>query len=397
MFVSRFILSMKQQLQQYMLMIFTMLILQQPSFAQKSTLPKNPVDPSRLQIIWDSASLNKIGVGGYARMIELKNGKLVAVYAASNGNTEVVRSEDGGRHWSTPIVVAAKATDIRMDAPDIILLRDKTVLVCYNPRPSKRIPDTTTRLAIRVARSYDEGLTWKDDQLLYEAGSLFRDGCWEPAALQLPSGEIQIFFANEGVYTNSDEQNISRLRSFDNGKTWTTTPEIVSFRSGSRDGMPTPVYLPKTKEIAISIEDNGFINFKPYVIHLPLKGKRIETVSGNSKRRKYALQDSLPGKVYAGAPYLRRLTNGNTILSYQSTQFKEGKHDVNNAEMVVVIGDALAGNFTNPTIPFKIPGNKRALWNSITVLKDGTVIALTSTDAYTNRSEVWMIKGRVSH
>ncbi len=63
--------------------------------------------------------------------------------------------------------------------------------------------------------------------------------------------------------------------------------------------------------------------------------------------------------------------------------------------MVVAIGDREGRNFTNPTVPFKIPINKTALWNSITVLKDNTVVAFTSTDAYNGNHEVWMIKGKV--
>lgn len=387
---------MQKSLLHYFLILFASFVLQQACFAQP-LLPSYTADPSQLHITWDSASLRKIGTGGYARMIELRNGKLLAVYAASNGNTEIVRSEDEGNHWSASVVAAAKATDIRMDAPDIILLQDHSLLVCYNPRPSKKIPDASARFAIRTVRSYDEGLTWKDDQLLYQASNLFKDGCWEPAALQLPSGEIQIFFSNEGIYTNSNEQNISRLRSFNNGKTWTAVPEIVSFRKGSRDGMPVPVYMAKTKEIVFSIEDNGYTNFKPYIIHISASGKRIETVTAHSSHRKYALHDSLPAAVYAGAPYLRMLTNGNTILSYQSTQFRQGKNDVGNAEMVVTTGDSSGMNFTNPTIPFKIPTGKTALWNSVTVLKNGTIVALTSTNTYSDHTEVWMIKGKVSH
>ncbi|MDQ6761827.1 MAG: glycoside hydrolase, partial [Bacteroidota bacterium] len=355
------------------------IVLHQLCFAQKRSLPDQPFDPSQMSIAWDTTTLRYIATGGYARMIELKNGMLVTVYAASNGNTEIVRSDDKGDHWSEPVIVAAKANDIRMDAPDITKLNDGSLLVCYNPRPSGHNTDTTKHFGIRIAKSYDEGVTWKDDQLLYEAGYQFKNGCWEPAALQLPSGEIQLFFSDEGPYTSSDEQNISLLRSFDNGKTWTTKPEIVSFRKGSRDGMPVPVYLPATKEILFSIEDNGFVNFKPYIIRSTLKKNWQGTITSGSPYRKYALQDSLKEDVYAGAPYLAMFSNGNTLLSYQSTEFRNGKQDVHNAEMVVVIGDAEALHFTNPSVPFKIPSNATALWNSVAVLKDNTIVALTST------------------
>ena len=213
--------------------------------------------------------------------------------------------------------------------------------------------------------------------------------------MQLPSGEIQLFFSDEGVYTNSNEQNISMFRSFNNGKAWTLKPEIVSFRKGSRDGMPSPVYLSRSKEILFSIEDNGFTNFKPYIIRSNLINNWAKTVDGNSFDRNYALKDSLDEKIYAGAPYLKVLPGGNTLLSYQSTEFRQGKNDVGNAEMVVVIGDAEGRNFVNPTIPFKIPATSNALWNSIAVLKDNTIVALTSTNAYNNSSGVWMIKGKI--
>lgn len=358
-------------------------------------MPKHAVDPKLLRIVWDTTTLRLVAAGGYARMIELKNGELITVYAASNGNTEIMRSFDGGNTWSAPIVVAQRKGDVRMDAPDILLLKNGNLMVCYNPRPSSRNRDSTKHFAISIALSDDGGNTWKDDRLLYEAGTVFKDGCWEPSLLQLPSGELQLFFSNEGIYTTSDEQNISLLRSFDGGKTWTTTPEIISFRKGSRDGMPVPLYLPEKKELLFSIEDNGFSNFKPYIIRSTLKNNWHGTVDAASTNRGYALQDSLPAQVYAGAPYLRRLSNGNTVLSYQSTQFRPGPHDVRHAEMVVAIGNAEGRQFTNASVPFIIPQNATALWNSIAVLKDDTIVALTSTNAYHGKGEVWMIKGRV--
>jgi hypothetical protein len=375
------------------LLLFVFLLLEEVCMAQKSSLQKHPVDPGLIHIIWDTNSLRRIGEGGYARMVELKNGRLITVYAAANGNTEIVYSDDRGDHWLAPVIVAAKSNDIRMDAPDITLLNEGSLLVCYNPRPVFLNTDTSKHFAIRITKSYDDGLTWKDDQLLYEASYKFKDGCWEPSALQLPSGEIQLYFSNEGIYPNSDEQNISMLRSFDNGKTWTTKPKIISFRSGNRDGMPVPIYLPATREILLSIEDNGFTNFKPYMIRSTLANNWSQTVTATSNNRRYALKDSLNGKVYAGAPYLRVLPNGNTLLSYQSTQLRPGNQDVHNAEMIVTVGDAEGCNFMNPTVPFKIPANTTALWNSISVLKDGTLVALTSTKAYNGKPEVWMIKG----
>lgn len=68
--------------------------------------------------------------------------------------------------------------------------------------------------------------------------------------------------------------------------------------------------------------------------------QKVDYIVNELDECKYALHDSLEKEVYAFVPYLRILPNGNTLLSYQSIQFRNGKHDVHNAEMVVAVGDA---------------------------------------------------------
>src|SRR5690606_915081 len=149
------------------------------------------------------------------------------------------KSTNEGQTWSAPTMIAAKASGVNMTVPDILKLSDGSLLVMYNRRPHDIHP--SRRFGISVKSSVDAGKTWSAEKIIYEAGYQFENGCWEPAAIQLPNGQIQLFFANEGPYTNSSEQNISLLRSNDQGKTWTENPEIVSFRAGSRDGMPVPI------------------------------------------------------------------------------------------------------------------------------------------------------------
>jgi hypothetical protein len=65
--------------------------------------------------------------------------------------------------------------------------------------------------------------------------------------------------------------------------------------------------------------------------------------------------------------------------------------------MKVVIGDEEARNFNRKSTPFIIKSDKSGLWNSISVLDDNTVVALTSTNTFSTsgNTEIWMIKGRV--
>lgn len=346
-----------------------------------------------IRIAWDYSSLKKIsngsGYNGYARLIETADQSWLCVYE-SNGSVVVSKSTDEGQTWSSPVIVENRATGVNMAVPDILQLSDGSILVCYNLRPS--VP--TQKFAIKTRKSYDGGDTWTDARLLYEADYRFENGCWEPAAIQLPSGEIQLYFANEGVFLSSNEQNISMLRSGDNGLTWTSTPEVISYRAGARDGMPVPLLLNNKKDIVVAIEDNGFTNFKPYILRNSISQNWASFVNGASANRNYALLKPIPDPLYAGAPYIRQLSTGETLLSYQGTE--DRINNINNADMKVVIGDSEAKSFDMKSRPFIIPSDKSALWNSISVTGEKTVIALTSTNAYSgNATEVWMIKGHV--
>lgn len=372
-----------------------------PNLVMSQVIQKvNETVPPAKAIVWDQSSLKKVaplqedGNAGYARMVQLSNGELICVYEGK-GNTKCVKSTDLGKTWSMPVTIAAAVPGISMSVPEILELKDHSLLVSYNPRPHKINGnlDTTKRFAICTKKSYDQGKTWKDERLLYQASYQFDDGCWEPSQIQLPSGQIQLFFSNEGIYTHSNEQNISLLRSNDNGLTWTKEPEIASFRPNHRDGMPVPILLKGTNEILFSIEDNADGQFKPSVIRNSINQNWKIPVGVNNANRTAAIRPKLPDTVYAGAPYLRQLHSGETILSYQSTLNRINKWDL--SCMQVAIGDLKGENFTNTNLPFKISPDKHGLWNSLCVLNDDTIIALTSTNTYSNRSEVWMIKGHL--
>lgn len=351
-----------------------------------------------IRIAWDYSTLTKVSANntryaGYARLIQLTGNTLICVYE-TEGSVYCVKSNDVGKSWSAQTLIAPRADGVNMAVPDILQLKDHSLLVCYNPRPSRRPVDTTKHFAIKTKKSNDGGNTWTDERTLYEADYRFENGCWEPSAVQLPNGDIELFFANEGTYWQSNEQCISMVKSKDGGLSWSAA-KTTSFRPHSRDGMPSPILLQNGKEIAYSIEDNGFENFKPTVIRSTLKDDWAKPVGANSPNRKFALADKVPDSLYLGAPYLRQLKTGETILSYQGTE--DRINNMNHSEMKVVIGDNEARNFNRKSVPFNISGDKSGLWNSVSVLSNNTVVALTSTSSFSenHNAEVWMIKGHV--
>ena len=346
---------------------------------------------SNLTIKWSEESSHFITRGGYARIKKVDN-RHALVYDAGR-SVWICFSNDKCESWGGAIEVA-RGEGYNYTNSELLQLQSGKLLFMWNARPRQ---NTGLPFKIMYATSDDGGTSWSKGHDLYIAHPEFRDGCWEPAALQLPSGELHIYFANEAPYTSSSEQEISLMRSFDEGKTWSRA-EKVSFRAGKRDGMPVPIYLPHSKEIALAIEDNGIRGrFKPVIVRTSADW-RDGFVSGNDTRREEAISPKCAPEddVYVGAPYLIRLGEKHTLLSVQSTEGRKGKgHKF--ANMQVYVGDRNARNFRNRSTPLPNLGEDgRALWNSIAQIDDKTVIAVMSVGGVERgKNGIWTAKGKI--
>lgn len=329
------------------------------------------------RIFWDSRSpVTVFNSGGYARLIELQDGRLLA--CCESGGIKISFSSNKGRTWTSPTLIAPNSNNTPNCVPDLIQLADGTIIVGYNPRPSQ--PYTEDRhFGIRVRRSTDNGQTWSNEIFVYDADYIFENGCWEPSFLQLPSGEVQLYFADESPFIHNGDQQISLCRSFDGGLTW-TDPKRVSYRSGYRDGMPVPVLLSDQKNIVVAIEDNGWEDvgdFVPTTVRTPLSNNwRGSTyVSGSSSLRNRSINHNYCPVAKGGAPYLRVLPNGETVLSHQS---KYGDGD--NMKMYVYVGNKQAKDFKAMSRPFYQGTTKGSWWNSLAVIDTGIVVAVGGLD-----------------
>lgn len=337
------------------------------------------------RIFWDSRSQVTIfSSGGYARLIELRDGRLMA--CSESGGIKVCYSTNKGKTWSSPVLIAPNANETPNCVPDLIQLTDGTIIVGYNPRPSKPYSEDR-RFSIRLRRSTDNGRTWSDEINVYDADYTFENGCWEPSFLELPSGELQLYFADESPYMTTSEQQISLCRSFDGGLTW-SAPQRVSYRSGYRDGMPVPILLNDKKYIVVAIEDNGWSevnDFVPTTVRVPTNNNWRNNfyVDGSSNLRDRCVNHEYSPVAKGGAPYLRVLPNGETILSHQSTY-----GDGDNIKMYVYVGNKQAKDFKAMSRPFVQGTTKGCLWNSLAVIDTGIVVAVGGMDG-----KVVMVKG----
>lgn len=337
------------------------------------------------RIFWDNATRKTVfSSGGYARIIQLKDGRLMAT--CERNGIVIAFSSDKGNTWSSPTTIVHNTNNVPNCVPDLVQLSDGTIVVGYNPRPST--PYTVDRrFGIRCKRSTDNGKTWSDEIFVNDASYTFNDGCWEPSFLELPSGELQLYFADEGPYTTSGEQQISMCRSFDQGQTWTAAQK-VSFRANYRDGMPSAIILNDGKTIALAFEDNGWAgvnNFIPTVVTCPLATNwNNYWVDANSEYRWKAVNYNYSPLHRGGAPYLRKLPWGETIISHQGEN--GNGTDMSKQQMWVYVGNEQAKDFKAMSEPF---GTDNSLWNSLAVIDTGTVVAVGGMNG-----RIDMIKGR---
>lgn len=326
------------------------------------------------RIFWDHNNFVSTGLyGGYARVIELQDGRLMMLV----GNT-VSYSSDKGKTWSAKQSVAPALDKISHASPDFIQLSDGTIVIGLNLRPHE--PYSEDRLfGIRTVRSTDGGQTWEAPTFVYDAKYEFINGCWEPAFLELPSGELHCYFADESDFTSSSEQCISMCRSFDKGKTWSERTRVC-FRAGSRDGMPVPI-LTANNEIVVIVEDNGwpgYSGFRATTVRCSLEDNWSETVLAGSPNRNMIFEYEKDYLTYhSAAPYLRNHPDGYTIASWMGDHFGRINNQLSTYDMFVAVGDINARNFKGVSAPFDEPINSSgSQWNSVTVLNDGTILAV---------------------
>ena len=337
------------------------------------------------RIFWDSRSpVTIFSGGGYARLIQLQDGRLLA--CCESGGIKVCTSSNLGRTWGNPTLIAPNTNNTPNCVPDLVQLSNGTILVAYNPRPSTPYTEDR-RFGIRLRRSTDGGRTWSGEIFVFDADYTFENGCWEPSFLELPSGELQLYFADESPYTTSGEQQISMCRSFDDGLTW-TEPKRVSFRANYRDGMPVPVLLSDKKYIVVAIEDNGWSgmgDFVPTTVRTTVSNNwgGNTYVSGSSTNRNCSVNYDYCPVAKGGAPYLRVLPSGETVLSHQS-RYGDG----DNMKMYTYVGNKQAKDFKAMSRPFYQGTTKGCWWNSLAVIDTGIVVAVGGMDG-----KVVMTKG----
>ena len=350
-----------------------------------------------LRVSWDGASyreLSSFEVEGrgfseenlyYPRIRQLSDGSLMMTFMNHKFGWDiyVTKSYDGGESWTPAKLVRESewvdspfGRDIRSSVnPDFLELQDGRIIMAFQTRYLDHYHDysvTNEACWIEVMFSDDKGQTWS------EAREVFRGRCWEPAFLQLPSGELQMYITDSGVVVDNDHtlSCTAILRSFDGGLTWQgkelcrwedLEPISATVTRGRRlNGMASAVQLP-SGDIICPLEVFSHFMIQPQT---PIVVRSSEALNWRRDTGKilseggpdYPDNRQLHKDFYGYAPYCCLLPDGYPLVA------SNGKYKGVNGFWVFV-GDKNGEIYSDPTMPFT------GFWGNIAYIGNGRVMA----------------------
>jgi hypothetical protein len=329
----------------------------------------------------------------YARVKKTLSGDYFMIYQdhmrLASGNIYYTLS-DNLKDWSEPQIlfeekkVFGGASTRRYHTADAIVLQNGDILVaaCYQASGTRGAAQDTKGLVVK--RSNDGGYTWSEEQVVYYARN------WEPAFLQLPSGEVQLYYTSSASYYALypgetfpiNNSGTSLLRSFDNGYTFSpliaSTPyegyRIINIFGSELDGkpyytgqMPVPILLNGSDEIAVSIEmiiNNG-------TSEVTSNGIAFSSDNWAAPLDMFEAgpADYIPNiNPAASAPYICQFPSGETVYS-------------GGADLKLKIGDSSARVYqTTVYKPFSVTG----YGGSLELIGSHTMLAVMGSSEYSN-------------
>ncbi|RRB09353.1 sialidase family protein [Larkinella rosea] len=356
-----------------------------------------PVDntvPS-LSITWDNTARklsHDVYFAEYGRVHRVKGDTLLLTYHCGDrenywDNIAIRRSTDGGTTWSVAEILVPDSDPnyYGFANPDIQVLQNGDVMLAYTGRGK---PDDNAHDNIQIRMSKDRGWTFGVSRIVATGRS------WEPGMIQLPDGDIEVFYSSEAAWWpgNNPQQEILMVHSTDNGQTW-TAPSHVAYFAGMRDGMPVPLVLKDNKGIVFGIESVNNTQ-SPWVLWSSFAARwRYASLGSTTNNRRWLATTQ---KVWGGAPYLVQLPTGQTLLSTQDAGGRAISSDWRKNTMLVLVGNSVAKNFTGISYPWPdLPINEGAYYSSLFMKNNTTPVLITTRNFADGHSEIYWKEGHI--
>lgn len=273
---------------------------------------------------WDPATDRVVSApehhsAGYPRAQRLSNGDLLLGYhygvslGAYGEFVALRKSRDDGATWAWTRTIEGPEGERFWGFSNVSFVElgaGTGRLLLVTAARGRALPDVEDifrsecqRSELRLRFSSDYGETWGAPRSV--AAGIGR--VWEPSLVRLPSGELQLFYANEAAELATPDglaQRIELIRSHDDGQTW-SSPVTVSDAYGTRPGMPAAVVLPGGNEVLCAHE----------VVHNPHSPWITPIRRGQAAGGKYLAQTR---RGFGSAPFLLGAPDGGMFLAIHS-------------------------------------------------------------------------------
>ncbi|GHA70799.1 sialidase family protein [Pontibacter akesuensis] len=369
-----------------------------PITSAPDDLPPTDTSTPNLTITWEETAVkvsHDVYSAEYGRAHRVKGDTVLLTYHYGPlgnewDNIAIRRSIDGGENWSTAETLMADDNPnyYGFSNPELITLQNGDVLLAYTGRGR---PDDNAHANIQIRVSKDRGWTFGPPQIVTTGRS------WEPAMIQLPDGEIELFYSSEakwwsGPGDTAEQQEILMVRSTDNGATW-SYPVQVAYTSGMRDGMAVPLVLQNGKGMVFPVESVNN-TASPWILWSSMEARWDYAGVGTIQNERRWLATRAP--IWGGAPFIIQLPSGQTVLSVQDRGGRTIGSDWKKNTMLVLVGNSVAKNFSNISYPWPgLPVNEGAYYSSL-FLKDPQTLVIITTRNYANgHSEVYWKEGHI--
>jgi len=335
----------------------------------------------------------------YPRIKKTANGEYILLYMNGQvGHDIYITHSKNLKKWNgtEKLFTNSKSPKRMYASADAIVLANGDIIAAAGFRGDYTGDQYTNGIEIR--RSTDNGKTWSAPEIIY------RGGVWEPSLLQLPSGEVQIYWTNTHVKgapssqlgrADDNSTGTAMLRSFDNGKTWNSNPSVIydaqivaqQYTVMGTDGKYYSGQMP-----VATVLNNGKIALALEVRTKNSKGEKTYNMSfaytdaSNSWPVSLGLDEEGPVSLIkdmylkAAGPYIRQFKSGETLLTYHWDSWYS------------LIGNTSATKFNDRV---KVFGDEKVdIWGSTEII--GTHTAL-GTVPMANAGGIFLSKLHLNH
>ncbi|KAI1426942.1 glycoside hydrolase family 93 protein [Xylaria sp. FL1777] len=313
--------------------------------------------------------------GVYIRATALKDGSLLAGYAATDGTQHVLRtarSTNGGLSWSLRgEVYRADKTNYDVDNAFPLQLPSGRVLYAY--RNHDRPNSVYTYYRITISYSDDGGVTFKYLSTVDQRAASGFNGLWEPFLRIANDGTLQCYYSGENSSTDQDGY---MRQSSDGGLTWSSPITISGSGVTSRDGMIGVAKIDNNGNLMAVFENTESGRFS------------IDYVLSHSDGRSWGQRTRLYTASNNGQAIAPQICNvGGTLVVSFMTDESVGSNGADGAQMKVVTSTT-GGATWNASV---VTGQVASHWPGLFARDSTHFLALYSKDGLGAVSQLYQL------